>query len=924
MRAFRFSIRRSVIYLFILVGVLSTLSISVLWITTEFSEHQARIIQYRESSLKAHKFVLKHEVERVLSYIDFSRKQNTLLSEQELKNNLLNYIASQHFEHGGYVFVNTYDGKALVFDGKRIFGDKDISNLTDPDGLPLFDLEIQATKKPEGDYMFYRFKRMDTTYIEQKISYIRGYDDWGWIVGAGLYLNNTLNEIKNAEADYQKKLNSRIIKISLLFGVLFIVLLIFGYYLSRYIEKDFTVFTRFFNAASATEARIEPKDLKVNEFIKLAKTANEMIDKRILDRRQIIEQRNTMQKYLDIVGVIVLALDTKGQVTLINKKGCEILGYHESELLGKNWIDNCIPEEESVRIKQIFEKKISNSEDISEKSINPVRTKSGAQRTIEWHNMLIFDDNNSITGILSSGIDVTEKLKSQQDLMESENKYRRLFEKTSDPVSILDTRMQFTDCNNASLKFFGAHGLNELKGKSLKDFALHQKDMETHTILEQKTKEAILMGYSRFDWQHQNLAGNKCYSDVSLTLIPISGENKIHMVIRDVQLRAEYEQRLREAAEKAERGDKLKTTFLNNMSHEVRTPLNTIMGFSQLLSQENLPKKDIQSFTNSIINSGETLTRIMDDIMDFSRYQAGELITTTGKTNLKQIMREVFIENSPLIARKPIDFRFSIPFPATHFIVQSDGKRLKQVLTHLVGNAMKFTDEGMVKFGFECREKDIIFHVSDTGIGIENQFRDSIFGKFNQIEHVSIGKIYGGTGLGLSISKAIVESLGGHIWMEPNPPGGSSFFFTIPYLPMDYSNEIKSTVDDQGQQVSLIYVTKDPRQYAEFHRMVTPLGFTPVHMDDSTKTLDFCRQSEHIRAVFYDVNDLTKSKDFVASLKRFFPQLFCVAVVNNTPGTMKEEALSLGYHDFVYKPFNNQDVLCTIENIIDRKRKRRK
>jgi|GEM_PF-5405049 len=106
--------------------------------------------------------------------------------------------------------------------------------------------------------------------------------------------------------------------------------------------------------------------------------------------------------------------------------------------------------------------------------------------------------------------------------------------------------------------------------------------------------------------------------------------------------------------------------------------------------------------------------------------------------------------------------------------------------------------------------------------------------------------------------------------------------------------------------------------------MVTPLGFTPVHMDDSAKTLEFCRQSEHIRAVFHDVNDLTNSKDFVASFKRLFPQLFCVAVVNNTPGTMKEEALSLGCHDFVYKPFNNQDVLSTLENLIDRKRKRRK
>lgn len=920
MKAFKLSIRRSMIFAFILVGSLSILSISVLWITTEFSEHKTRTDQFKESSIKAHKNVLKHEVERVISYINFSRQQNPNLSEQDLKSSLLDYFSTLHFKHGGYVFINTYDGLALLFDGKKVTEHKDITDLTDPNGLRIFDMELEAIKKSQGDYMEYTFHRMDTSLIEQKLSYIKGYDDWEWIVGAGLYLNNTMKEIQLANLTHKQLLYNRILKIVALFAVLFLSFLVFGFLLAKYIAKDFKVFNTFFNSAATTEARIESKDLRVQEFIRLSETANEMIDKRITDRREIISQRNTMQKYLDIVGVIVLALDTKGNITLINNKGCEILGYQESELLNRNWFEMCLPKDNQLKHKEFLTK------GLKENSFNQIITKNGHLRTIEWHNMVIYDDNKTPTGILSSGIDVTEKLQWQNDLVDSEKKYRLLFEKTSDPICIFDNSLNFIDGNTALLNLFEASEMNELKGRSLSDFSSTSKEYK-NTNIQLKCDEALSRGSSRFEWEHINLNGKKCYSDILLTLINMGGKDRLYAVIRDIKLRTEYEQKLIEAREKAEQSDKLKTTFLNNISHEVRTPLNTIMGFSQLLTQNHISKKEVGFYVSTIMSSGENLTRIIDDIMDYSRYQAGEIMNNVSSVYLKCILVEAFHEINPQIARKPIEFQLSILEKDQSWTIQTDKKRILQVLTHLLNNAMKFTDQGKVEFGFTFDENFIKFFVSDTGIGIKEEHRESIFGKFNQVDHFSSGKIYGGTGLGLSLSKAIVESMGGKIWVENNPTSlGSVFYFTVPLLLAEDNRIEINNLSSRNNKSDIVFITNNILTFTNFSNQVETCGFSIIHLTQSVNAIDYCQQNKSIHLVIVDLEDeqdLSSEKSFFHILSKNTPSLFKIAVIHKGSQITKEAALENGFSDFIFKPFNSEDVQNTISYWLNKKRKHR-
>jgi len=920
MKQFNISIRRSVFIILTIIGFLSILSISILWITTELSEHKKRIEKHHESSINAHRYLLKHEVDRVISYIDFSRKQNTRESEEELQQRLLDHIANLHFEHGGYVFINTYDGRALVFDGKKVANHKDISDLVDADGLRLFDMEVEAVNKPEGDYMHYRFKRMNSNTYEQKISYIKGYADWKWIVGAGLYLNDTFKEIAEAEELHIQKLQSRIIRIILLFIGLLLLITFMAYLLSVIVNRDFKVFITFFNTSTNTEERIDPDELHVKEFKKLAATANEMLTLRQTDSQEIINQRNTIQKYLDIVGVIVLAINRSGEITLINRKGLEILGYNTNELEGKNWFNTCVPlaigQELQLRFRQIAAGKLN----IEENTISPILTKSNEIRTIEWSNTIILNHKGEISEVLSSGRDITLQIESEKALIESENKYRLLFEKSSDPVCIFDTNLVFVSCNDAAILYFAASQIEDLTGRTLESLTIGETNEHSPTILHEKASLVHSFGYSRFEWKHKDLKGEPCYSDISLTQIPINGITHIYAIIRDIQLEKQYESELIIAREKAEQISRLKSNFINNMSHEVRTPLNTIMGFSQLLTQHHLTKNDLDLYIKSIMNAGNNLTQIMDDIMDYSRYQTGQLSLIQAPTYLRRIAVETYLQYVKQIESKSINFNFEIHDSNQSPLVITDGSRIKQVLSKLIDNAIKFTFEGQINFGYSIRNKDIVFQISDTGIGIDNEYTDHIFETFNQINHFTEDKIIGGAGLGLSISKAIIESMGGSIWVTSTPKTGSSFYFKIPYTPIQNSDSFFTKLVPKITKKVIGCISSSNETAQELSRLLLVPALKIEYLENGPVALENCRFSKGIFAVVVIIDEIkTNPIAYIKTLVKISPHLLMIAAIKSDTGHSKEELLKAGCHDYISLPLQPYDLNAAIWNLTTKK-----
>jgi PAS domain S-box-containing protein len=257
--------------------------------------------------------------------------------------------------------------------------------------------------------------------------------------------------------------------------------------------------------------------------------------------------------------------------------------------------------------------------------------------------------------------------------------------------------------------------------------------------------------------------------------------NGLFGIARDITERKLMEQHLTEAKEKAEESDRLKTAFLQNISHEIRTPMNAIIGFANFLNEPNLAPDKRQHFTEIITQSSEHLLCIISDILSIATIESGQERIVKKEFDLNTIFRNLQEQFSLIAENKNISLNL-VPFsPGNEMRIISDEIKLIQILTNLISNAIKFTQQGHVNWGYTKKENYLEFFIEDTGIGIPHEMYDEIFKRFRQVES-TMTRQFGGSGLGLSISKAYIELLGGKIWLNSEIGKGSVFYFTIPYL----------------------------------------------------------------------------------------------------------------------------------------------
>ena len=266
------------------------------------------------------------------------------------------------------------------------------------------------------------------------------------------------------------------------------------------------------------------------------------------------------------------------------------------------------------------------------------------------------------------------------------------------------------------------------------------------------------------------------------------------------ELKLQNEQKAKQAEElnlalqKAEESDRLKSEFLANMSHEIRTPMNSVLGFAELLKDQNITPQNQRKFLQIIEKSIERMLNIINDIVDFSKIESGQMEIYLSKTNVNQEIERISDLYYPEAKYKGLQIFIQTPLSSNEVTIQTDRDKFYAILSNLVKNSVKFTREGSIEIGYEKKDDHLEFYVKDTGIGIPDEQKLIIFKRFRQGSE-SENKKYEGAGLGLSISKAYVELLGGNIWVESNPEtfpeNGSAFYFTLP-LEVDHE-KLKSS-----------------------------------------------------------------------------------------------------------------------------------
>ena len=251
-------------------------------------------------------------------------------------------------------------------------------------------------------------------------------------------------------------------------------------------------------------------------------------------------------------------------------------------------------------------------------------------------------------------------------------------------------------------------------------------------------------------------------------------------VKEDVTQKKKIMEDLVAAKEKAEESDRLKSAFLANMSHEIRTPMNGIMGFTELLKEPHLKGKEKKKYIKIIQKSGERMLDTINDLIEISKVESGTVEVQYSHFNINEQIDYYYNFFKPEAEKKGLNLSFQKELSFDRAFIKSDKDKLNGILVNLIKNAVKYTNQGNVEFGYCIKGKMIEFFVKDTGIGIEEARQKVVFDRFVQAD-MSFSKPYEGAGLGLSIAKAYVDMLNGKIWLESEPGKGSQFFFTIPF-----------------------------------------------------------------------------------------------------------------------------------------------
>jgi len=504
----------------------------------------------------------------------------------------------------------------------------------------------------------------------------------------------------------------------------------------------------------------------------------------------------------------------KGKFIYFNQTLADIFGYDSNELYHLNAKDLYTnPQERKDEIQEL----LNIPDGILQKELM-LKTKQGKTILVKDRINALKDDKGDIIyfdGVLE---DITEKKKTEEALKESESKFRQLAQTTSTAIMVYQEN-KWVYANPAAEKISG-YSLEELKqmnywdfvapehqemiknrGKQRQDYKHTPSGYEFKIIDKQGNKKWVFLEGSAMIYQRET-AG--LISVIDITQIKNTQEelrNKnqelqaaeeelraANSALRETNAKLEEQtEELIKAKEKAEESDRLKTAFLANMSHEIRTPVNGIVGFTQLLKEEEeseYSKDEKKEFYEIIDENSQQLLQLINDIIDISKIEADQLTLRNKTFSLNELMDELYKTAQNELnqyQKQNINLQVIKSLKKEEDLIHTDQTRLKQIFCNLLNNAVKFTEEGEIRFGYQkTKDNNLLFFVEDTGVGIAKEKQEFVFGQFRQDTDELKSSKYGGTGLGLSISKKLVELLNGKMDLKSSKNKGTRFSFIIP------------------------------------------------------------------------------------------------------------------------------------------------
>ena len=506
--------------------------------------------------------------------------------------------------------------------------------------------------------------------------------------------------------------------------------------------------------------------------------------------------------------------------------------------------------------------------------------------------------------------------------------YTKLSMNAFEALIVTDEKVRVKSLNPAAEKLTGFNS-DEVQGVPLLNLLQPKNNRPEAEAEVKKFLETGSCRYTEAPFEGVCLTknGETYIADMTVSSYETDTAKGCALTIRDITKRKQREQELIEAKQKAEESDKLKSAFLANMSHEIRTPMNSIIGFSELLAKTSGLTGTKAKYLDLIVSSGKSLLNLINDIIDISKIEAGQLKVKTRKTPLNPMMNEIYISQYQInnIKEKGIGFTVKNSVESDDFQIETDPFRFKQVINNLITNAMKFTDKGFIEFGYRFNTpEELLFYVKDTGQGMPKEKLDVIFERFGQIEQKG-DKNQQGTGLGLAISKKLVELLGGKMWVESEEGQGSTFFFTLPYDPELNTGDDYGASGSSDEEISLngkkIMVAEDE----EMNRMLmneilAETGAEIIWAEDGGKAVEIARNRKDIDLILMDIKmPVMDGYEATRAIREFDKDIIIIAQTAYALSDEKEKTIKAGCNYYLTKPLNISLLMKVLSGFLKKK-----
>ena len=635
----------------------------------------------------------------------------------------------------------------------------------------------------------------------------------------------------------------------------------------------------------------------------------------ITERMNHEDQIRILTSAVEQSPVSIVITDTNGNIEYINPKFSQITGYSPDEVIHKNPRILKSNTRSSEEYKQLWET-ITSGQEWHGEFLNV--KKDGEFYTESASISPIVDEYGKIVHFIAVKEDITARKKTEEQI----KKLSTALEQSPAMIVITDKTGKI-EYVNAQFAAFLQYPKDKIIGKNPRIFNPKHHSAESY----QEMWESLKTGHVwQSEFRNRKKDGTAFWENVTISPITGPDESISNFIIikENITEKKLMINELIEAKEKAEESDRLKSAFLANMSHEIRTPMNGILGFAGLLEDPGLTGDEQKEYISIIEKSGARMLNIINEIVDISRIESGLIKVSIKESNINEQIVYVYDLLKLEAETKGIKLSFNNSLNDENARIHTDREKLYAILINLVKNAIKYTDNGSIEFGYVPDENVVMFFVKDTGIGIPADRQEVIFERFMQAD-ISDIQARQGAGLGLSIAKAYVEMLGGKIWVESEFGIGTTFYFTHP---LDGKPVIKTNMqiidsadnnltqinqEDSGLKILIVEDDKISRKYLT--TVISKITNNIIHASSGNEAVDLCLRFNDIDLVLMDIR-MPGMDGYEAThqIRQFNKEVIIIAQTAFGLISDREKSLAAGCNDYIAKPIKKEELLALIQS----------